>query len=398
MFYYRFEDGKIPIVFFKNNTNFVDMQILFKTGSANEDLDSYGIAHFLEHMHFQGTNKRTKKQLAVEMGTYGQFNAETYYFHTSYYFNCVKDNFLKCFDLLTDAVFGSTFPEEELEKEKQVVTEEFDMYQNDQDEVFAEFVFNDLFSSEMHSIIGSHESIKSFNREKLLRYRCKFYNNKNCYIIVAGDLNFEDVIKLVDDNIDPLPKSYFTNASFVRKEQNKNYFINDDFDQSSIAIITPWILPKNDKNKTLFYFSKCLNQVFYDILRDDMGLCYGIAQSNIGDHISNNAFFTMLTNASKLNQASYGFSSVFEKIKKEGFKKEVLNLAENQYLHSRATVLDNSSSASSSILNRIVSSTTNEDIKSLNLDIHPVDNDKLIDFANEYLNDFIEYRMVRTNE
>lgn len=395
MFNYRFEDGKIPIIFIKNNTNFVDMQVLFKSGSANEDEDSYGIAHFLEHMHYQGTSKRSKKQLAVDMNTYGSFNAETWFFHTSYYFNCIKDNFLKCFDLQMDAVFHSIFPEEEFEKEKQVVTEELDMYLNDQDSVFMNLILDSTFSEEMHEIIGTHESVKEFNFKKLNDYRNNFYNNKNSYIIVSGDLDFEELVKLIDDHVPNLPNAKFSNKSFIKTSTMNNVnFISDDFDQSAICIMTPWILARNDKNKNSYFFSKCLNQSFYDTLRDDMGLCYGVSNDSIGDKNSNNAFFTMLTNSSKLDQAHDGFHSIFERIKREGFKDEVLNMAKNQYLTARASLLDNSSSMCSTMANRVIASVTNEDITSMNLDIYTPDNDKLIEFANQYLNDFYEYRMV----
>jgi len=82
MLNYRLEAGKIPVIFCKNNTNFTDMTVVFRTGSANEDKDSYGIAHFLEHMVFKGTEKYNKKELLNLMTKYGEFNAETQYFFT----------------------------------------------------------------------------------------------------------------------------------------------------------------------------------------------------------------------------------------------------------------------------------------------------------------------------
>jgi len=74
MYNYRIEKGKIPIIFYKNNSNFVSASFVFKAGSSLENPEDYGIAHFLEHMHFQGTKNRTKKEISRLVSTYGSFN------------------------------------------------------------------------------------------------------------------------------------------------------------------------------------------------------------------------------------------------------------------------------------------------------------------------------------
>lgn len=386
MLNYRLEAGKIPVIFCKNNTNFTDMTVVFRTGSANEDKDSYGIAHFLEHMVFKGTEKYNKKELLNLMTKYGEFNAETQYFFTQYYFNCIKQNFDKCFDALIQTAFFHTFPEEEIEPEKSVVFEEYCMYENTQDWEFVDKIMKKKFHESMHDIIGTKESVMAFNKEKMLRYKEKFYNEDNLVIVVTGNLDFNDLLSKIDAAVPVLKPATQQNVKLCKlSDSSEDFVFETDFEQSMIGMITPWA-PINDY-KISSFFSKCLSHLYYDYLRDDLGLCYGTHLNLFGGpNKERYALHAMSTNESKLELAKTSFIDLFEKIKKEGFNEEVIDIAYNKYLTQRARILDDSNSMNSFIVSKICET---DDYKSLipklNLDIYKPSNEELIKFANDYL-------------
>ena len=103
----------------------VSLGIWVRTGSAYETKQNNGISHFLEHMSFKGTNTRTALQISEEIEDVGgQSNAYTSREFTAYYAKMMKENAELAVDVLTDSILNSTFPEDELVKERDVVIQE----------------------------------------------------------------------------------------------------------------------------------------------------------------------------------------------------------------------------------------------------------------------------------
>ncbi|TVR26522.1 MAG: insulinase family protein [Balneolaceae bacterium] len=186
--------------------------IWVKTGSRNESNELAGITHFLEHMLFKGTENRTAYDIAQSMESVGGYlNAFTSTEYTCYFARCLDTKLDKAMDVLSDMVRNSQFPEEELEKEKKVVLEEMKMYKDSPDdyvfELFSSQVFNDHPIG--RPIIGYENTVSAYTRQNLFDYMAERYRPDNLLIAVAGHVEHDEVLKLVDELL-PLKKAEAT--------------------------------------------------------------------------------------------------------------------------------------------------------------------------------------------
>jgi len=179
--------------------------IWVKTGSRNESDAQAGITHFLEHMLFKGTENRTSFEIAQSMESVGGYlNAFTSTEYTCYYARCLDSKLEDALDVLSDMVRHSIFPEEEMQKEKNVVLEEMKMYNDSPDDFVMEEFSGQLFPDHPigRPVLGYEETVVSFTREGLFDYIDNRYNPDNLLVAVAGNVIHEDVVKLVTRLLD----------------------------------------------------------------------------------------------------------------------------------------------------------------------------------------------------
>ena len=158
----------------------VTVLVLVGTGSDYEQKEINGISHFLEHMCFKGTTKRPSVQvIAHELDSLGcQYNAFTGSEYTGYYAKGDSKNFKQMFDIVTDVYLNSTFPETEMEKEKGVIVEEINMYEDmpasHVQDLFTEVLYGDQPAG--RSTLGTKENIyKMFSNQSFNSYNSFSY-------------------------------------------------------------------------------------------------------------------------------------------------------------------------------------------------------------------------------
>jgi predicted Zn-dependent peptidase len=189
-------------------------------GSRHESEEDNGISHFIEHMLFKGTRKRTARQLAEafdEIG--GQVNAFTSKEMTCYYAKVLDQHFPIALDILADMFFESTFAEGEISKEQKVIVEEIRMVEDTPDDLI-----HDLLSSVAlknhplgYPILGSESNVRSFDRGRLLSYRDRYYRPDNLVIALAGHLP-DDFMSLVESYF-----ASFTSAQPAEVKQSPSF-------------------------------------------------------------------------------------------------------------------------------------------------------------------------------
>ncbi len=192
----------------------VIVQIAVPVGSQNELREEGGISHFLEHMAFKGTEKRTYKQLAEEVDNVGGItNACTSKEYTMYYIKTLKKDVKMIFDILSDMLFNSSYPQEEIEKERGVILQEKAMYDDHPSSVNEDLFYLNAYGDTAFGrpIIGSTENIKRFNRDDFLNYRAKNYKVDQMIIGVCGNVDY--------DKVKELSEKYFGS----HKINNKDY-------------------------------------------------------------------------------------------------------------------------------------------------------------------------------
>jgi predicted Zn-dependent peptidase len=193
MFTKKFLDNGMPVVMeqVKSSRSFI-IGIWVKVGSRHEKPEQNGISHFLEHMFFKGTKKRSARDIAVNIDSLGgDINAFTSREQTAFYVKVLDEYVDRGIELLTDIFLHSTFPAEEIDKEKGVIKEEIKLVEDTPDDYV-----HDLFSRTMwgdtglgQPVLGRRETIKSFTRDDLVSHVRKYYGTADTVISCAG--NFE---------------------------------------------------------------------------------------------------------------------------------------------------------------------------------------------------------------
>ena len=186
----------------------ISVGIWVKTGSRNEKKELAGVTHFLEHMLFKGTEKRTAFEIAQSMESVGGYlNAFTSSEYTCYYARCVDEQLGRALDVLSDMVLNPSFPEEEVEKEKKVVIEEMKMYRDSPDDYLFEAFTTKMFQDHAlgRPVLGFEDTVSAFTRQDLYDYMSDRYRPDNLLVAVAGNVDHDEVVQLVSSYFEDKP-------------------------------------------------------------------------------------------------------------------------------------------------------------------------------------------------
>lgn len=178
----------------------VAIGIWIGTGSRNENSKNNGISHFLEHMFFKGTKTKTAKEIAEAFDSIGgQVNAFTSKEYTCYYAKVLDNHAQFALDTLSDMFFNSTFVEEELKKEKNVVYEEIKMYEDTPDDIVHDLLSKAVYENHPlgYPILGTEETLETFSGQTLKEYMHDMYTPDRVVISIAGNVK-DSFIKQVE--------------------------------------------------------------------------------------------------------------------------------------------------------------------------------------------------------
>ncbi|MBM3579539.1 MAG: insulinase family protein [Alphaproteobacteria bacterium] len=175
----------------------VSVGVFVNTGSRHETPEINGISHFLEHMAFKGTKKRSAKQIAEEFeGIGGRINAYTSKERTVYYAKVLKQHAQFAVEFLADILQNSTFDKTELEKERGVILQEIAMTNDTPDDIVFDYFQEAAYPAQPlgRSILGPVKNIKKFTREDFTNYIGKQYNYQNMAVVAAGAIKEKDLV------------------------------------------------------------------------------------------------------------------------------------------------------------------------------------------------------------
>ena len=293
------------------------VKVQFLVGSEDEK-DEFGMAHLLEHELFKGTSKYSQKELSEQFSRLAaEPNASTSSEFTSYRVRFPKPALKKVINLLSDMIFDSVFDADELENEKNVIVEEIKMHQDHP----SRRVFDELIAARFKNtglgnrIAGREDLLRSVTREQLIAFKNKHYNAKNCSIIVAGDFNKKELIKLIEEYfVKPFDK--FTTGEKSTKvftptiEPSKKVVKTQmDTQQANISMAFSAPSMEHEDHAKIFLMSHILggtmNSRLFTKIRNELSLCYGIYSTKL--NYANNGVFlidfsTTNANATKTTQ------------------------------------------------------------------------------------------------
>ncbi|MFA6393053.1 MAG: pitrilysin family protein [Candidatus Paceibacterota bacterium] len=268
----------------------VTVLVLVGTGSDYESKEINGISHFLEHMCFKGTLKRNSAQvISHELDSLGcQYNAFTGNEYTGYYAKGDSKNFKQIFDIVSDIYLNSTFPVSEMEKEKGVIIEEINMYE-DMPQAHVSDLWNEvLYKGEPagRSTLGTKENILKMVRDNFVEYKKMHYVAENTVVVVAGNITSEEVYKEVDKYFKDVSVNKSGKKVKTKDVQDKpNILIkHKETDQTHFILGVRSFNLLDKRNTTLALLSGVLgagmSSRLFSKLREEMGVAYYVRASN----------------------------------------------------------------------------------------------------------------------
>lgn len=281
----------------------VSVFVVVETGSNYESKAENGLSHFLEHMCFKGTIKRHgESDIVRELDGLGaQNNAFTINEFTGYYAKVAKKYFSKIFEIVSDMYLNPTLPAKDLEKEKEVILEEINMYEDLPQrkvwDVLSKLMYGDVPAG--RSILGPKENIKRFNRRDFVTYRSKHYVASKTIIIVAGNVSEQTVLKEVRKYFRNIPSGKKFPKPAVKEKQKLPQLLvhKKTTDQTHIAMAFRAYSGDDRRIPALSVLAEILgsgmSSRLFVKLRDEMGACYYVHAGH--NEYTDHGFFAIWT-------------------------------------------------------------------------------------------------------
>ncbi len=333
-------DGSVLILVPKKETQAITFEVIYKVGSRQENIKNNGVSHFVEHLMFKGTPKRPNTiDISKELDGIGaEYNAFTGKEHTGYYITADASHLPLAIDMLSDMLNNSKFEATEMDRERGVIVEEINMYE-DNPSFFVEEIYEDLLfqgSTLGKPIAGPREVIKTISRQSLYQYYKKNYYNGNAVIGVAGNFSEAKMQTLLKKYF-PVTKKQTRNkikkvANFVQN-QPRIKLINRNLEQVQLILGFRTIASTDKRFMALQLLGNILggtmsSRLFLQI-RERMGLCYFIKAEVSGyEDISSFAVHSGL-NKDKIYEALSAIKAELDRIKKDGITADELQKAKD---------------------------------------------------------------------
>ncbi len=316
----------------------VSLGVFVKIGSRNELPIDNGIAHFTEHMMFKGTEKRTAFDLVKEMDALGaNMNAFTSKELTGYYFQCIDDTVDECAEILSDLLLHSTFPADEVEKERGVILEEIDMVNDIPDDLSQDLCSAAYWGDHPlgSTILGPRENVERFTRDDVISFMSSYYAADNIVISICGNISRERAIEVA--------AKYFT---FPARSRAKRMFpapaqfggrlecSYKDVEQANLTIAFPALSYPDPRLIGLSVLSFALgggmSSILFQEIREKLGLVYSIYNYHASYEDMGAQCIYLGTNPKKVEQAVAALRKCISDFCKTGMDEECFHRAKQQ--------------------------------------------------------------------
>ena len=262
------------------------------TGSRNEEDHNHGISHFIEHLMFKGTEKRSAKDIAETVDAVGgQLNAFTAKEYTCYYIKVLDNHLTLALDVLSDMLLASRYAPEDIAREREVVLEEVNMYEDSPDELVHDYYLDNVWPHHPlgRNILGTTDAIKRFDRDLVCEYYGNFYTPDNIVIAAAGNLTHAAVEELAGRFFGKLAGRKRAMTAKAPEHQPVRRLHVRDTEQVHFCLGTTSV-PQDSPE---IYVAHVLNNILgggissrlFQSIREERGLAYSIYsyQSNYSD-------------------------------------------------------------------------------------------------------------------
>ncbi len=247
-FHTRLPNGLDIIIKEDHHADVVSLQVWCGAGSIHEDeWLGAGLSHILEHMLFKGTRKRQGPEIATEVQDAGGYiNAYTSFDRTVYWIDAPGPGSETCLDILLDVVTQATIPEEEYEKEREVIRREFAMGFDDPDRMSSHLLFATAYHEHpyQHPVIGHLDIFNRLKREDVMAYYRKHYIPNNLLIVIVGAVDPERVRAQIADHFRDIPAQPYAPPNIPNEPpQLGKRDVHEEFETQLTKMHLAWHIP-----------------------------------------------------------------------------------------------------------------------------------------------------------
>lgn len=267
-------------------------------GTRDEAENEQGMAHFVEHLIFKGTRKRKAWHILNRMENVGgDLNAYTNKEETVIYSAFLTEHFGRALELRADIVFHSTFPQNEIEKETEVIIDEIQSYEDTPSELIFDDFEDMIFRNHPlgRNILGRPDLLKKFRSEDAMAFTSRFYQPSNMVFFVLGDFNFQKIVRQVEKLLVDLPLVTVENQRTIPPLYvPEQLVVHKETHQAHVMIGSRGYNAYDDKRTALYLLNNILggpgmNSRLNVSLRERRGLVYTV-ESNLTSYTDTGAF------------------------------------------------------------------------------------------------------------
>lgn len=329
----------IRLVHHRTNGMVSHCGLIINAGSRNEAPGEHGMAHFIEHMLFKGTQKHKSYYILThidELG--GELNAYTTKEETAIHASVLNDDFEKAAGMISDIVFNSVFPENEIKKEKEVIIEEINSYLDNP----AELIFDDFeemaFPGQAlgRNILGTPESLRTVTQKSIRKFISDNYDTSRMVFCSVGNLPDEKVLKMFSRYFGSVPAMKRKNGNGKKALYKPSVVIKEKGTCQNHCIIGNVAYNIRDKRRPgMFLINNILggqgmNSRLNLSLRERKGLAYNV-ESNYNAYHDTGIFSVYFgTDSQNLEKSIAVVNSELEKLRKSRLGEIQLHKAKNQ--------------------------------------------------------------------
>lgn len=350
--------------------------IWVRAGSIDEAENQKGISHFIEHMLFKGTKKRSARQIAEDCDWIGaQVNAFTSKEATCYYMKVLASELQSACEILTDMFMHSRFDPEEMEREKNVIYEEMKMSEDDPEDDAHDLLQERIFrgTSFESPVIGNREALSAMKQRDLQEYLYNQYTADHIVVSVAGNIDPDQVCAFFEKTLQGLKPSK-TDVPFEKPEYRPEHFVKvKEVEQSHLCIGTQGVTLDSELYYPYSVFSNLfggsMSSRLFQKVREEKGLAYSVY--SVSHSYSLLGIFSIYAGVAhdKVEELLEALAEEFQLLKKEPVSQREMHMAKLQLKSSytfnqenvnsrmfsigRSTLLMNSVRSSEEVLGKI---------------------------------------------
>ena len=261
----------------------VSMGVWVNVGARDENPEDNGVCHFIEHMMFKGTEKRSAYKIAADMDAIGgQSNAFTTMEHTCFHGKVLGSHAERLSDLLSDIFLHSVFDPEEIQRERDVVLQELYMLEDTPEEYLHVMASEAFFGDHPlgRSILGMQENLNGFDRPAIVHYFNQWYQPKDIIVAAAGNLEHDVFTRMVAPAFSELSPGPGRNGRSAPRTLAGTQVHPKDLEQVHLCLMTPGVSAADPCRYASSILNACLggnasSRLFQEI-REKRGLAYSV--------------------------------------------------------------------------------------------------------------------------